>query len=898
MDRDSFEYILGRLERPVTPSTEFAQSLLGRLLQQLEAPQAPALWERAIPLRPRWLPSPFAVTGPRLLVLVALALGLLAAVAAGAYYVSVQTWLSSGPRGVQFTSDFELVELFRADEFFYSDFTLGPEGNEIYALRQPTGTDGIDLSRPATLVRLDGLQDEQLQTEEILTFSDLTDPALWDPGTDLSGIIFPALRSIGPHSVLSVADNGDVFLVASAFDEAPSGSPPHAHGTSVIVRRPDGTPQKVLTAQELVDAGLLDTEGAEVSVAVVSSAPDFVWLKTEMIPSDGANLISFYQVQDPDADGDWSDRTVLPLALPPSLPGVAGFESGWLFTQMLAEPSVGGQDRSRSLLLAILSLSGEYRIYRVSDFNGDGDAADDGELDRLFTGTGPYGFGEAFDLPVIAPRVVLTDGKVVLRELVAGSLARASRLSRISESGEVTDIARAFEVDFGAVLAGPEGNIYVAGQLPGTNEANPVTVIYRLRPVSEEEAQEAAAATAEASPTEPAAAGNITPGIPRIAFQQGEKGEVFLVGLDGSGPEKLLEAKYILGFEQSPGGKRIVYWSDEEVPRETFTYVANADGSNPKKLRERIVHVSGWPSEEDSLILSEEGSRPWLVNLILHDIESGRERTLLTGVDNTKVSVSLDGGSIAFVSGSFDYSKDPPTGAESLEVLDIETGQRRRVDGPLTEGSYGYLQWSSDGRRMAYFVDSDLYVRDIASGEARPVYRVEGYVIYYTWSPSGRWFLIEEVGPTPCTPEEEERAAEEGERARLEGQDPCPRKRALVLVNVESGETREVVNDEVDPANTSGWPTHWVRHLEDSFVVADPAGGGAYLHSATGGVPRPVPDGGWSSDGRYILFSRADETDAEGNPIRASIAVFDTDTGETRTLIEGGSDLGWPRWWR
>ena len=44
-------------------------------------------------------------------ILVTVGLLLLAAVAAAAY-VGVSTWLSAGPRGVQFTSDFDLVELF------------------------------------------------------------------------------------------------------------------------------------------------------------------------------------------------------------------------------------------------------------------------------------------------------------------------------------------------------------------------------------------------------------------------------------------------------------------------------------------------------------------------------------------------------------------------------------------------------------------------------------------------------------------------------------------------------------------------------------------------------------------------------------------------------------------
>ncbi len=62
--------------------------------------------------RPPWWPSLWPAT-PRLVLIIVLALVLLACAAAAVYYVSTQTWLSTGPRGVQFTDDFDLVELFR-----------------------------------------------------------------------------------------------------------------------------------------------------------------------------------------------------------------------------------------------------------------------------------------------------------------------------------------------------------------------------------------------------------------------------------------------------------------------------------------------------------------------------------------------------------------------------------------------------------------------------------------------------------------------------------------------------------------------------------------------------------------------------------------------------------------
>jgi hypothetical protein len=51
-----------------------------------------------------------------LVLIVAFALLVLACAAGITYVVTQTTWLRSAPRGVQFTDDFELVELFRADD--------------------------------------------------------------------------------------------------------------------------------------------------------------------------------------------------------------------------------------------------------------------------------------------------------------------------------------------------------------------------------------------------------------------------------------------------------------------------------------------------------------------------------------------------------------------------------------------------------------------------------------------------------------------------------------------------------------------------------------------------------------------------------------------------------------
>ena len=439
---------------------------------------------------PRRLPFPRVLT-PRLALIIVVALALLAA-AATAAYVGVQTWLSAGPRGVQFTNDFELVELFRDDDprSFYQELAIGPEGKEIYAIRF-FGQEEAELHDPqeTAIVRMSGLQEERVQIEPVVKFSDLKDPALWDPDMELPGIVLPG--PLFTHAApLSVASNGDLFLVAEAranaqLPEVEFGSEAPPAGTSVIVRHPDGMLQKVLTVLELVDAGVLHAAAADqvLDVAVVASAPDRLWLqlitleRVEGQPTVVRRMI--YEVQDPNGNGDWSDRTVTPLSLP-AFVAEEQRPDCCPFSGLVAEPTLGGEDRSRSFLLLMSTPfpEREHRIYRVSDQNSDGDALDGGEFVLLFSGVPA---SQDVDALVVAPRIVMRDGKVVLRELVISAFTTQTRVSRITETGEVIDIARAF----GSILdvvADAEGNIYVWAFPP---DGGPGPVLYKLKPVPE-----------------------------------------------------------------------------------------------------------------------------------------------------------------------------------------------------------------------------------------------------------------------------------------------------------------------------------------------------------------------------------------------------------------------------
>jgi len=877
------------IAHPATP--DFAPAVLSQL-------------ERSADLPPR-RGAVMAAPRHRLIVVVAIGLALLAVAAAAAYYVSVRTWLSAGPRGVQFTNDFGLVELFRAEpQAEYHELTVDSAGDRAVAVRlyhANFSREDPELDQAQSgIVEISGLREENAQASVLVTPGALKDPALWDPGIDLSGFVFPECCGL-PANRLSAASNGDLFFLATASAATTFqqffGSPPS--GTSLIVRHADGALQKVLTVRELVDAGLLPEAASNqrVETALAASAPDRLWLLVNppSVPVAAGEPVfrGIYEVTDPNGDGNWSDRTIAALSLPPSA-GVEGARAGegWFLPRVAAEPSVGDEDRSRSFLLEMQSYAGELRIYRVSDYDNNGDALGTGEFELLFSGVPSSQDADH----ALASRTVTNDAKIALKELIVSSFTTQTRVSRITETGEVIDIARAFS-SIDAVGADTDGNIYAWAMPPDGSDAS---VLYRLKPQDASAsagipAGDAAAAASPQSTTEA-----ITPGVPRIAFGKqvagpGERGssEISLVGADGTGLSRLVPGEHNFLGTRSPRGSRMVYWSDEEVPNEQFTYAANVDGSNPAKLMEKPTDLFCWPSE-DSLILNLQDGNSNTPSL--YDLTSGRavkQLEELKDVANVAwPACTAERHQVVFV-GGIDFSQRPPAGKERLEVFDLDTGERHELEAPLSDRSYVDLGWSPDGRQLAYIVGPprfeprsntggpyDLYVRDFPEGQPRLLYHSETGLQTFTWSPSGGLLLVSLASGKACSQEE----------ARARGQDFCDVQRQLILVNVKSGEAAQVVSGEFFFASWSPTDDTLVYATKQGVYLVAPGGEATQLASANGtDCPFCLPASfGWSPDGRYLGVY----------DVGGTLAVLDKATGATRTLLhEDGAAIWNPQWW-
>src|SRR5439155_19051 len=114
-----------------------------------------------------------------------------------ATYLGIRTWVSTGPRGVQFKPDFRLSTVLatpEAERVAWSSFALGPGGHDVYAIRSTRGG-------RQQLMRIAGIdRGTRLHATQVLDYARLDRPG-WH---------------VGSGGTPAVASNGDVFLAVPA----------------------------------------------------------------------------------------------------------------------------------------------------------------------------------------------------------------------------------------------------------------------------------------------------------------------------------------------------------------------------------------------------------------------------------------------------------------------------------------------------------------------------------------------------------------------------------------------------------------------------------------------------------------------------------------------------------
>ena len=535
--------------------------------------------------------------------------------------------------------------------------------------------------------------------------------------------------------------------------------------------------------------------------------------------------------------------------------------------------------------------------YRFTDAEADGDLTAPGEVTLVYEGlTSSEAADMGMGLP-ISRRVVDLPGGQSIDEIVAGGLSRASRVSRITADGAV-DVVRALPTWADDVEADREGRIYVVTQEPGEVHEDgtfePSTqLIYRLDPVLVGIGRDTAASSAPtrdadsaslparqpnspspglSPPSSPVPAplwepAPLSAGVPRVAFAAyGPSGsgqqEALVVGLDGSGPGRVVEEGQVWSFCQSADGRQVISRTVLEVPGEPFVRVAAADGSGQVTVSETAsTYWCGPPSGAVLLGTGQDALSPQTV--IRHDLATGAESVVASGV--IVLGLSPDGMKLAAVDES-DRSW--------LEVVDVATGERRRVVGP-DDQTIRDAWWAPDGGSIAYLTgqttgfdpsaeeDLVLKVVDPVDGTPSELLAFHGREPGVSWSADARQMLL--------------RAPTSHSDAFVLDTPEGP----LWLIDVASGEVRTVLEDGV---RWAGWspvdPATYAYATADALFLATLDGEATRLFDRP---PEPLCDAcdaasqwpvghwlGWSPDGSHIGLGR----------YAGVIAAVDVETGE------------------
>ena len=672
---DPLALLDAEFDAPVSPRAEFTVQLRKQVLHDLAA--RPPRGARQGGWRTWLLPT----RRPGRLVLVLLMLIALLAGAAVAGYFDLPPWVSTSPRGIQILDDYKLSTVYvdRGTQGPVGQWAASPDGSELVGVRS----------------------EQTAAAPSFIAVEHIAHPLSGSAAHPRAGVAWAPSKGI---LVAEVGAHPDVWIPRNApLAFTPGGDLLLAlDGVLTAVHR-DGTSERIVTVQQLMQAGLVpfrrlpfDPDQAP-WLTPAASAADRIWLRVDSGPYQRVHTL--LEVTDPNGDGRWGDRVVRRVRFPAA--GRRLWANGvrvhgdFAASAFVGDPADGG-----SVLDAVTGPGDRLRLIRIADRNGDGDVSDRGEFEVILdhdSARGPY--------TLVAPRISGA-GKDARHEIVLAGLTRADRLSLLSDSGDLSDIGRSFAGFFNGLATRADGGIYVS--LATSADGRDLhSRLFRLTPkpaAAGASARQVREATPRFSAPPPSSRALIAATLENGVVAGPLTSASFWVPADGG--RRRSAGVHVGTLCQSSDGREVAFGSDLVVPDEAFTYVAPAGGGASRKVTEDSAELQcGW-------------SGRWLVlvrrvtpgaTLFRIDARDGTRTLLARGVD--RYSVAPDGLHVVVV-----RRRSTPAGPrETLELVDVATLARHQIAPAVPGRTYGVVMavapdrgfaWSQDGKRLAYISSS------------------------------------------------------------------------------------------------------------------------------------------------------------------------------------------------
>ena len=271
--------------------------------------------------------------------------------------------------------------------------------------------------------------------------------------------------------------------------------------------------------------------------------------------------------------------------------------------------------------------------------------------------------------------------------------------------------------------------------------------------------------------------------------------------------------------------------------------------------------------------------------------------------------VSPDGGKVAFVISEVNIEKDGYD--RHIWMVDVASGKYWQLT--FGEGSDNYPRWSLDGGRLLFLSNgrqpdkkTQLYVINVAGGEAKLVAETELGVSAPAWAPDSRRILFTSKVWTEKKPEGDIKVVKRI-KYKLNGQGTFEGRRSHLFVVKPGAKPKQLTSGEFDVGaatwSPDGEKIAFVSNMEpdaDTSEVTD-----IYTVPATGGEPRKLTNSGftilglsYSPDGGRIAFVGNDKPGELA--VDESLWVMTAEDGEPKRAAPGfprslgygvGSDL-------